>query len=136
MIARALVQLQRYPTVRTLAGEVVGASAVSGGFEVELADGETLTAAKLVLAFGISDVLPELPGLVERWGKSVLHCPYCHGFQYGGQRLGVLQTMPMSAHQALLIADWGPTTLFSTAAIRRMPMSRRSWRVVAWRSNR
>lgn len=71
-----------------------------------------MTAAKLVLAFGISDVLPEVPGLAERWGKSVLHCPYCHGFEYGGQRLGVLQTMPMSAHQALLIADWGPTTLY------------------------
>lgn len=112
MIAEALAQLQRYPTVRTIAGEAIGASAVAGGFEVKLADGETLTAAKLVLAFGISDVLPELPGLVERWGKSVLHCPYCHGFEYGGQRLGVLQTMPMSAHQALLIADWGPTTLY------------------------
>ncbi|MCC2976669.1 NAD(P)/FAD-dependent oxidoreductase [Sphingomonas sp. PL-96] len=112
MIAGALAQLQRYPTVRTLPGEAIGASAVAGGFEVNLADGETLTAAKLVLAFGISDVLPELPGLVERWGKSVLHCPYCHGFEYGGQRLGVLQTMPMSANQALLIADWGPTTLY------------------------
>ncbi|RJF81224.1 NAD(P)/FAD-dependent oxidoreductase [Azospirillum cavernae] len=112
MIARALAQLQRYPTVRAVADEAINASAIAGGFEVKLVGGDTLTAAKLVLAFGISDVLPKLPGLAERWGKSVLHCPYCHGFEYADGRLGVLQTTPMSAHQALLIADWGPTTLY------------------------
>jgi len=112
MISGALAQLQRYPSVRSVAGEAIGAIPVAGGFEVKLAAGEALTATKLVLAFGISDILPNVPGLAERWGKSVLHCPYCHGFEYGSQRLGVLQTMPMSAHQALLIADWGPTTLY------------------------
>jgi thioredoxin reductase len=50
--------------------------------------------------------------LAERWGTSVLHCPYCHGFEYGGRQLGVLYTAPFSAHQALLVADWGPTTLY------------------------
>lgn len=112
MIAEARAQLQRYPTVQTLEGVATSAAGVAGGFEVELATGVTLEAARLVLAFGISDVLPEIPGVAGRWGKSLLHCPYCHGFEYGGRRLGVLQTMPMSAHQALLIADWGPTTLF------------------------
>lgn len=112
MVADALAQVQRYPTVRTIAGEAVAATAIPGGFEVGLSTGVTLTAAKLVLAFGVSDVLPDLPGLAERWGKSVLHCPYCHGFEYADRRLGVLQSMPMSAHQALLIADWGPTTLY------------------------
>lgn len=112
MIASARAQLQAYPTVRTLAGEASKARAIDDGFEVMLAGGETLTAAKLVLAFGISDELPNVPGMAERWGKSVLHCPYCHGFEYGGGRMGVLQMMPMSAHQALLIADWGPTTLY------------------------
>ncbi len=112
MIAKARAQLQRYPTVRTIAGEAISASAIPGGFEVRLGDGDALTATKLLLAFGISDGLPDLPGLGERWGKSVLHCPYCHGFEYAGERLGVLQTMPMSTHQALLIADWGPTTLY------------------------
>jgi thioredoxin reductase len=112
MIAAARAQLQRYSTVRTVAGEAIAASAVAGGFEVALAGGDRMTAVKLVLAFGISDELPALPGLAERWGRSVLHCPYCHGYEYAGRRLGVLRTMPMSAHKALLIADWGPTTLF------------------------
>jgi len=112
MIADARAQLQRYPRARTLAGEAVAAAAVSRGFEVTLTSGERLSATKLVLAFGLSDELPQVPGLAERWGRSVLHCPYCHGFEFAGQRLGVLQTMPMSTHQALLIADWGPTTLY------------------------
>jgi thioredoxin reductase len=112
MIATARAQLQAYPRVLTLGGEASTARAIEGGFEVTLPGGETLTAAKLVLAFGISDELPNVPGMTERWGKSVLHCPYCHGFEYGGGRMGVLQMMPMSAHQALLIADWGPTTLY------------------------
>lgn len=112
MVAAARAQVQRYPTVRTLFDEASGARAVAGGFEVTLKSGAILTATKLVLAFGLSDSLPELPGLAERWGKSVLHCPYCHGFEYAGHRLGVLQTMPMSSHQALLIAEWGPTTLY------------------------
>lgn len=116
MIAEARAQLQRYPTVRTIKGVATSAGAVHGGFEVVLADGATLDAAKLVLAFGISDILPEIPGLAGRWGKSVLHCPYCHGHEFGGRRLGVLQTIPMSAHQALLIADWGPATLFLNGA--------------------
>lgn len=112
MIASARSQLAGYPTVRTIAGEADGAQAVPGGFQVSVKGGETLTAAKLVLAFGVSDVLPDVPGLAERWGKTVLHCPYCHGFEFAGKRLGVLYSTPMSAHQALLIADWGPTTLY------------------------
>ena len=112
MIAKAQAQLQAYPAVRIVAGEATAARAIDEGFQVTLADGGTMTAAKLVLAFGIWDELPNLTGLAERWGRSVLHCPYCHGFEYGGGQMGVLQSMPMSVHQALLIADWGPTTLY------------------------
>ncbi|MBS0251459.1 MAG: NAD(P)/FAD-dependent oxidoreductase [Proteobacteria bacterium] len=112
MIAMARAQLERYPTVQIVTDEASGARPSEKGFEVMTKGGLTLSARKLVLAFGISDELPELPGLGERWGKSVLHCPYCHGLEYAGGRLGVLQTMSMSTHQALLIADWGPTTLY------------------------
>ena len=116
MIASARAQVQRYPTVQTIAGEASFVRPINGGFEVTVKGGAVLTAAKLVLAFGVSDMLPELPGLAERWGTSVLHCPYCHGFEYAGGRLGVLHSTPMSAHQALLIADWGPTTLYLNGA--------------------
>src|SRR3546814_11136914 len=56
--------------------------------------------------------LPDLPGVAERWGNSVIHCPYCHGYEFSGQRLGVLNLSPMSLHQAALILEWGPTTFF------------------------
>ncbi len=112
LLATARAQLQRYPTVTWYAGQAVSATTDRGGFDVRLASGEQLAARKVVLAFGITDELPRLPGLAERWGRSVLHCPYCHGLEYAGQQLGVLHTSPMSAHQALLIADWGPTTLY------------------------
>jgi thioredoxin reductase len=112
MIARAREQVKHYPTVQFVAGEAATAEPTDDGFAVTLATGVRLEAAKLLLAFGISDVLPDIPGMAERWGKSVLHCPYCHGFEFSGRRLGVLQAAPFSAHQALLISDWGPTTLY------------------------
>ena len=111
MIQRARVQLARYPQVTFREGEAVDARS-GRNFSVVLANGDMVEAARLVLAYGISDILPELPGLAERWGKSVLHCPYCHGYEFAERRLGVLMVSPMSAHQALLIAEWGPTTLY------------------------
>jgi thioredoxin reductase len=112
MIARARAQLMAYRSVTFIEGEAVTAEALTDGYAVTLGSGEAIEGSKLLLATGISDVLPELPGLLERWGKSVLHCPYCHGFEFAGQQLGVLATASFSAHQAMLIADWGPTTLY------------------------
>jgi thioredoxin reductase len=112
MLASAKSQVAAYPTVAFIEGEAVSAASERDGFSVKLATGEVLQSARLVLAFGISDELPAIPGLAERWGKSVLHCPYCHGFEFAGQRLGVLSVSPMSIQQAMLIAEWGPTTLY------------------------
>lgn len=107
-------QVAAYPTVSFVSGKVDAAqSATDGaGFAVTLDNGERLTARTLVLAFGISDELPVIEGLSPRWGRTVLHCPYCHGFEFSGQRLGVLYASPLSVHQAMLIAEWGPTTLY------------------------
>lgn len=70
-----------------------------------------------MLALGVRDELPAVPGVGERWGVSVLHCPYCDGYEYGGQALGVLGAGASSIHQALLISDWGPTTLFTQGIV-------------------
>jgi thioredoxin reductase len=112
MLATARVQVAAYPTVTFVDGEARHAAIEPDGFSVTLATGETFESARLVLAFGISDELPGIPGLAERWGTSVLHCPYCHGFELSGRRLGVLYVSPMSIHQAMLIAEWGPTTFY------------------------
>ncbi|WP_339035769.1 NAD(P)/FAD-dependent oxidoreductase [Bradyrhizobium symbiodeficiens] len=105
-------QVAAYPTVQLRDLKAVAAARDGDGFRVTLENGEAVTGAKLLLAFGISDILPELPGLAERWGRTVIHCPYCHGYEFSGERLGVLNLSAMSAHQAILIPEWGPTTFY------------------------
>jgi thioredoxin reductase len=75
-------------------------------------------AARLILATGVVDELPALPGLREQWGVGVLQCPYCHGYEAAGGRLGVLAFLPLAAHQALLIRDWGEVTFFPNGIAR------------------
>ncbi|MGN6721390.1 MAG: FAD-dependent oxidoreductase [Marmoricola sp.] len=88
-----------------------------GGLLVELTDGSSAFARALVVASGLSDELPDMPGLGELWGSGVLHCPYCHGWEVRGQRLGVLGTSPMSTHQAELIRQWSDDVVYFTAAV-------------------
>lgn len=116
MLSTARAQVAAYPTVTFVEGKATGATKTGDGFAVTLATGEVLEGARLILAFGVSDELPAIPGVAERWGRSVLHCPYCHGFEFAGRRLGVLHTSPMAIHQAMLIAEWGPTTLYLNGA--------------------
>jgi thioredoxin reductase len=63
------------------------------------------------------DDLPDLPGLREGWGKGVLHCPYCHGYEVAGRRLGVLAIMPQATHQVNLIPEWGPATFLTNGVV-------------------
>jgi thioredoxin reductase len=76
--------------------------ALDGRLEVELADGRRLTGRRLLVASGLVDELPDVPGLQERWGRDVLHCPYCHGWEVRDQAVAVLASGPMSVHSALL----------------------------------
>ena len=78
-------------------------AATDGGFAVHLADdgSEPLRARRLLVTTGVTDRLPDVPGLVERWGRDVLHCPYCHGWEVRDQAIGVLNSQ-MAVHQALL----------------------------------
>lgn len=112
ILTRAREQLAAYPGVTLLTGEAVEARVAGDGFVVSLSSGEQIASRKAVLAFGLRDNLEPIPGLRERWGKTVLHCPYCHGFEFSDRPLGVLARTPMSVHQACLVAEWGPTTLF------------------------
>ena len=86
-------------------GRAVAAERRGDGFEVRLADGALLTARRLLVTSGLVDVLPEVDGLRERWGHSVLHCPYCHGWEVRDQRIGVLATGSAAVHQALLFSQ-------------------------------
>lgn len=112
-------ELTAYPTLRFLDGKAVAARPQPEveGFEVVLADGSVAGAKRLILTTGVRDLLPDLPGLAERWGVSVLHCPYCHGFELNQRPVGVLARNEMAFHQAMLLPDWGPTTLFTQEAM-------------------
>ncbi|WP_423066729.1 NAD(P)/FAD-dependent oxidoreductase [Devosia sp. CN2-171] len=112
ILATARAQVAAYPTVQFIDGSANSATKTGDGFAVTLGTGEVVEARKLVLAYGISDILPEIPGLKERWGNSVIHCPYCHGYEFSDRQLGVLNMQLRSSHQAQLIAEWGPTTFF------------------------
>ena len=84
-------------------GRVMDASASSdGGFRVGLEDGSNFEARRLLIATGLRDELPAVDGLIERWGKDVIHCPYCHGYEHRDQAIGVLASNPMVMHQALM----------------------------------
>ncbi|MFB6724498.1 NAD(P)/FAD-dependent oxidoreductase [Kribbella sp. NPDC056345] len=69
-------------------------------FTVELADGTTYQGRRILVTTGLTDVLPDVPGLAEQWGKDVLHCPYCHGWEVQDQAIGVLAASPQAVHQA------------------------------------
>lgn len=89
---------------------------LGAGLEVRV-DGALLQARSLIVASGVTDVLPEVPGLAERWGSSVLHCPYCHGDEVRGRRLGVLVTSELGLHQAQLVRQWSErVTVFTGGA--------------------
>lgn len=112
ILDEALEQLAAYPAFQRVEGDAVSAVRDDDGFAVTLADGRTYRARRLIISSGVRDTLP-LPGMEERWGHSVVPCPYCHGYELADRPLGVLAVGPMSVHQAALLPDWGPTTYFT-----------------------
>ena len=82
------------------------AAAATGGFVVTLDNGSLIGARRLLVTTGPTDVLPDVPGLRELWGRDVHHCPYCHGWELHGQRVGVLGSGPMVVHRALMFRQW------------------------------
>ena len=119
LLRRGRDELSAYDvTVRR--GAVSGVEEVDddeAGLLVRFADAAPAFARALVLATGMTDGLPEIPGLRDFWGSSVLHCPYCHGWEVRGRRLAVLGTSEMSLHQVQLVRQWSDDLVFFTAAL-------------------
>jgi thioredoxin reductase len=117
ILETARAQLSRYPTFELRRDEATNAKGRDGAFELGLASGATARARRLVLATGIIDELPDIPGFAERWGTGVLHCPYCHGYEVAGGRIGVLGDGEGGVHKAMLLRDWSDdVTLFTNGA--------------------
>jgi thioredoxin reductase len=118
LLALGRDEVQRYGG-RVVEARVEAASAVPRedgglGFEVPLADGRSVRARRLLVTTGLVDELPDVPGLRERWGHDVLHCPYCHGWEVRDRAIGVVASGPMSVHQALLFTQWSKDVTFFT----------------------
>ncbi len=109
-------QLLAYPTVAWVNEKAMQAAAHGDNFIVTFADGGTVGSRRLVLASGVSDTLPAIDGLAERWGSSVFHCPYCHGYELNEGDIGVIAASELSMHQAMLLPDWGRVTFFLNGA--------------------
>jgi thioredoxin reductase len=94
-------------------GTVTAVRPDGDGFAVGLGDGTAIGARRVLVATGLADELPPVPGLAERWGRTVLHCPYCHGWEVREKAIGILGTGPFAAHGALLWRQWSAdVTLF------------------------
>jgi len=111
-------QLLRYSTVRWMDGAAEDARQADGGRFAFRVGTQTVEAARLVLATGVRDELPALPGLAERWGRSIFHCPYCHGYEMDAGPIGVIATSELAQHHAIMLPDWGRPTLFLNDAYR------------------
>ncbi|WP_212743321.1 NAD(P)/FAD-dependent oxidoreductase [Brevibacterium sp. 2SA] len=81
-------------------------------FILDTTAGTRVTAQHVVIATGITDELPEIPGLAEGWGDTVLHCPYCHGYEVRGQSIGIIGTTALSYHQAMMFSQLSDRVTF------------------------
>lgn len=97
---------------QVVSGEVATVAREDTGFQVTLTDGRSVRALRLLLATGLVDELPDVPGLRSRWGRDVVHCPYCHGWEIRDQAIGVLGSGPMSVHQTSLFRQWSDDVTF------------------------
>ncbi len=110
-------ELAAYPSVEVRDGEVVRGERDEDGFVLELADGSREAARRVLLATGMDYRRPDLPGVEERWGRSVFHCPFCHGWEVSGRPLGVLDSGESGARRAVMLRAWSDdVTLVSNGA--------------------
>jgi thioredoxin reductase len=117
---KAKGQVMNYPTVTFTNGTAVSAKRVEGKFQINIDNGESLYAKKLLFTTGVKDIMPEIEGFADCWGVSVLHCPYCHGYEVRNQPTGIFANGDMAFELARLINHWtkdlviftnGPSTL-------------------------
>lgn len=113
ILADARSQVASYPTVALVSGEADSLQGEIDDFTVRTTAGTAHKARRVLLASGLEDILPDIPGLKERWGKTVIHCPYCHGYEVGGGDVGVIARGATAAHHAAMVADWGNVRLFT-----------------------
>jgi len=105
-LAKAKLQVHFYKTVQFFNGIAIEVTKTKDGFEIKTNSGETFTSKKMLFATGVKDLLPEVKGLAECWGISVLHCPYCHGYEVKTEKTAIIANGEMAFEYAKLISNW------------------------------
>jgi thioredoxin reductase len=106
ILAAARQQLARYPTVKLVNARADAISGAIDDFAVATSTGASHQARRLILSYGVADQMPAIPGFAECWGKSIVPCPYCDGFEVAGQHWGLVYSGPQSLHAVTLFHDW------------------------------
>lgn len=107
-------QVELYNTVKFFDGLAISGTRTENGFEIRVASGEMFSAKKLIFATGIRDIMPDINGFAACWGISVLHCPYCHGYEVRNERTGILGDGEYGFEFSKLISNWtNDLTLFT-----------------------
>jgi thioredoxin reductase len=99
-------QLKAYPTVQTLHGVALTGTKTATGFTITTSAGDTFAARRLLFATGIKDTMPPIPGVAECWGISVIHCPYCHGYEVRDQPTGLLANGDTAFEMVKMLRNW------------------------------
>jgi len=104
--AKAKTQVDFYDTVKFYNGLAISAIKTKSGFEIETQSGKIFTSKKILFATGVKDLLPEIPGFAECWGISVLHCPYCHGYEVKKEKTAIVANGDMGFEFSKMISNW------------------------------
>lgn len=101
--AKAMEQVMKYDTIQFLDDLAVSGKKIDAGFSITTKGGKDLMAKKLIFATGIRDIMPDIKGFAECWGISVVHCPYCHGYEIRNKKTGILANGEKALHYAGLV---------------------------------
>lgn len=104
--AKAKKQVLKYPTITFLEAKATKALKTEKGFVIETEKGETFTSRKLLFTTGLKDIFPEINGFAECWGISILHCPYCHGYEVKNEKTGIIANGAIGYEFTKMISNW------------------------------
>ncbi|MEP6713811.1 MAG: NAD(P)/FAD-dependent oxidoreductase [Ferruginibacter sp.] len=110
---KAREQVLKYPTVQVITDTAHTGNKTASGFEISTTTGDTFNTRKIIFATGVLDIMPGIKGFAECWGITVLHCPYCHGYEVKDKTLGIIANGDMAFEMCKLIHHWSKKlTLF------------------------
>ena len=104
--ALARQQVEKYDSITLFSGLAINGAKTENGFEIQTFSGEAFSSRKIIFASGIKDIMPDIGGYAECWGISVLHCPYCHGYEVRNERTGILGNGEYGFEFSNLISNW------------------------------